>query len=540
MADQNFYALLRNRYQPHLDKPCLTTPDRMELSYRDLDTLSARMAATLRDQGAQPGDRVMVQVEKSPENVALYFGSLRAGLVYVPLNTAYTPNEIEYFLTDAKPTLFICRPEMEETLKPIAKTAGVSSVLTLGTVGDGSLSEWSGRHVKEITKRDVDDLASILYTSGTTGRSKGAMLTHGNLSSNAVALHRLWGFQPGDVLLHALPVFHIHGLFVALHTAMLNGSEILFQPNFNVNQVRKQMRQATIIMGVPTFYSRLLAEPDFGQEDCRHMRLFISGSAPLTTQVWKVFKVRTGHEILERYGMSEAGMIASNPLDGTRTPGTVGFPLPDVDVRITDDDGAVLPSGETGSVEVKGPNVFAGYWGKPEKTAAEFRDGWFVTGDLGALDAEDRLTLSGRSKDLMIAGGYNIYPKEIELVLDSVPGVKESAVIGVPHPDMGEGVIAVLVPERFQAKWEPVRVKKTRQNKKLESFRNSEKIETAPDDRAPDAPPVSEEAIAAALQTLARFKRPRRIYWLEALPRNAMGKVQKQALREMYQDTFMD
>ncbi|MFQ5564040.1 MAG: AMP-binding protein [Parvularculaceae bacterium] len=505
MSDGNFYALLRSRFAARLDTPCLTLPDGRTLSYGDIDAMAARTADVLRNTSAKPGDRVMAQVDKSPENVALYLGALRAGLVYVPLNTSYTAEEVGHFLNDARPVVFVCRPESEATLASLAKASGVKSIFTLDAAGSGSLSEADAALREGIEPRGRDDLAAILYTSGTTGRSKGAMLTHGALAANALALHKAWGFRPGDALLHALPIFHIHGLFVALHTAMLNASEILFLPKFDVAEIRKKMKRATVMMGVPTFYTRLLADPDFSRADCAHMRLFISGSAPLTEQVWEAFRMRTGHEILERYGMSEAGMIASNPLHGARVPGTVGFALPGVEIRITGADGAPLLAGETGAVEVKGASLFAGYWNMPEKAAAEFHDGWFVTGDLGALDAEGRLTLSGRAKDLIIAGGYNIYPKEIEIVLDAVPGVNESAVIGVPHPDMGEGVVAVLVPEGG----------------------------------SPDAAAVSEEDIAAALQSLARFKRPRKFFWVEALPRNAMGKVQKQSLREMYKDAFL-
>ena len=496
-----FYTLLASRFDPAA--PFLTVPGGRRWSYGEIEALSARMAGALLAAGAKPGDRVCVQVDKSAENVVLYLAALRAGLVYVPLNTAYTESEIGYFLADAEPALFVCRPEAEEALKSVAAKAGVHGVYTLGANGKGSLSgaQEDALPFNKTEPRAADDLAVILYTSGTTGRSKGAMLTNGNLASNALALHRLWGFARGDVLLHALPIFHIHGLFVALHTAMLNGSEILFLPAFDAAAVRDALKRATVMMGVPTFYSRLLAEPGFGKEDCATMRLFISGSAPLTVETFNAFEARTGMRILERYGMSEAGMIASNPLNGERIAGTVGFALPDVSIRIAGEDGAPLAPGEAGNVEVKGPNVFAGYWRMPEKTQGEFRDGWFITGDVGMLDAEGRLTLVGRSKDLIIAGGYNIYPIEIEQLLDAVPGVAESAVVGVPHKDMGEGVVAVLVAAKDAAR---------------------------PDDAA----------LTAAMEALAKFKRPRRFFWVDALPRNAMGKVQKQALRETYRDAF--
>lgn len=496
-----FYALLASRFDPAA--PFLSIPGGRRWTYGEIEALSARMAGALLAAGANPGDRICVQVDKSAENVALYLAALRAGLVYVPLNTAYTESEVGYFLADAEPTLFVCRPEKEEALKAAAAKAGVHGVYTLGADGRGSLSDAQEDALpfNKAEPRAAEDLAVILYTSGTTGRSKGAMLTNGNLASNALYLHALWGFAPGDVLLHALPIFHIHGLFVALHTAMLNGSEVLFLPSFDAASVRDALKRATVMMGVPTFYSRLLAEPGFGEEDCASMRLFISGSAPLTVETFNAFKMRTGMRILERYGMSEAGMIASNPLHGERIAGTVGFALPEVSIRITGEDGSALGAGDAGDVEVKGPNVFAGYWRMPEKTRSEFRDGWFVTGDVGRLDAEGRLTLVGRSKDLIIAGGYNIYPIEIEQVLDALPGVAESAVIGVPHPDMGEGVVAILV-------------------------------------GAKDAPRPDDAALAATMEALAKFKRPRRFVWVDSLPRNAMGKVQKQALREVYRDAF--
>ncbi|MEZ5929852.1 MAG: malonyl-CoA synthase [Parvularculaceae bacterium] len=497
----NFFELLKSRFPAK--GPCLTVPGGRSWRYDEIETLSAQIAGALIEAGAEPGQRIAVQVDKSAENVALYLAAMRAGLAYVPLNTAYTENEVAYFLGDAAPTIFVCRPESEAGLAPVADKANVKSVLTLGANGEGTLIERAEDAIpyNEITPRGLDDLAAILYTSGTTGRSKGAMLSHDNLASNALALHHIWGFRPGDILLHALPIFHIHGLFVALHTAMLNGSEMIFLPGFDVKKVREGLTRATILMGVPTFYTRLLAEPDFGKEDCASVRLFISGSAPLTVETFNAFEERTGQRILERYGMSEAGMIASNPLDGERVAGTVGFALPGVSIRITDDDGKELPAGSPGNVEVKGPNIFAGYWGMPEKTKSEFRDGWFITGDIGVLDDKQRLSLVGRGKDLIIAGGYNIYPIEIEQVLDAVPGVSESAVIAAPHPDMGEGVVAVLVRDQSQA--------------------------------APD-----EAALQQALEGLAKFKRPRRFFWVDALPRNTMGKVQKQVLREQFKDAF--
>ncbi len=502
MDNGNFYATLKEKFSRSLENPFLTMPYEASFSYDDIDNLSAKIATALLESGATAGDRIVVQVEKSPANVALYFAAMRAGLVYVPLNTAYTAEELDYFLSDADPTVFICDPLKQYALSTPAQRAGVATLMTLGADGKGTLTD-AAKHAAaydEISVRHSDDLAVILYTSGTTGRSKGAMLTHANLQSNAAALNSLWEFTSRDVLLHALPVFHIHGLFVALHTAMLSAAEILFLPKFDLNEVRDALPRASIMMGVPTFYSRLLGDPEFGKSECTHMRLFISGSAPLTAEAFSAFEARTGHKILERYGMSEAGMIASNPLDGARIPGTVGFPLPGVSIRIQEDAGEPVPAGKTGNVEVKGPNIFKGYWRNPQKTVEEFTsDGFFKTGDNGSLDQTGRLTLMGRSKDLIITGGYNIYPKEIEGALDAIDGVTETAVIGAPHPDMGEGVVAVMVAENAA---------------------------------------IEDAIIKKALDALANFKRPRKFFWLDTLPRNAMGKVQKQILRERYKDVF--
>ena len=498
MTNDNFYSLLQKSFLDAGEAQCLTVGAFETISYRALNAMAAQMAGVLSNSGLKPGDRVAVQVDKSIANVALYLGALYAGGVYVPLNTAYTADEVAYFLEDAQPTVFVCDPEKQSSLGAVADRAGVSAMLTLDREGGGTLIDAARQTplTTSVQPRHRDDLAVILYTSGTTGRSKGAMLTHGNLASNALALNTLWGFTGKDVLLHALPVFHIHGLFVALHTAMLSGCEILFQKAFNAEEVRRTLPKASVMMGVPTFYTRLLAAEGFNAEECAHMRLFISGSAPLTEETFKAFEARAGHRILERYGMSEAGMIASNPLEGERLAGTVGFALPDVAIRIAGGDEPHAP----GEVEIKGPNIFKGYWRNSEKTAEAFTpDGYFRTGDIGALDEEGRLTLMGRSKDLIIAGGYNIYPKEIEQVLDALPGVAESAVIGVPHPDMGEGIVAVL---------------------------------------AAEAALLSDDRLQQAMAPLARFKHPRRFEWVDALPRNAMGKVQKQALRERFADAF--
>ena len=500
MPDGNIYSLIRERISAVPGATFLSIPGGRTWTFGDIDAFSAEIAGALLRAGAKPGDRIAAQIEKSAENVALYLASLRGGFVYTPLNTAYTTSEIAYFIKDAEPAIFVCDPTREDDAPNGAK------VLTLSANGEGSLIEAArkGPAIRAITPRSADDLAAILYTSGTTGRSKGAMLTHENLSSNALALCDLCGFCAGDVLLHALPIFHIHGLFVALNTSLLNASEVIFMPKFDVRECRREMHRATLMMGVPTFYTRLLADADFSAADCANIRLFISGSAPLTTETFKAFEDRTGKKILERYGMSEAGMIASNPLTGERFAGTVGYALPGVEIRITEG-GKTLPPDEAGVVEVRGPNLFKGYWRMPEKTAEEFREGgWFSTGDVGFLSGDRRLTLSGRAKDLIIVGGFNVYPKEIEEILDALPQVAEAAVIGAPHPDMGEGVVAVLTPASGTAA----------------------------------TPPLSDEVLTRAVANLARFKQPRRFVWLDALPRNAMGKVQKQELRNLFRDAF--
>lgn len=502
MGNGNFFAALLTRIDENREKPFLTAPYGPSFSYGEIEHLSQKIAGALLHAGLRSGDRIVVQVDKSPANVALYLAAMRVGIIYVPLNTAYTADEVTYFLNDAEATAFICDPAHHNTLQSVGKRANIQVHFTLDANGGGSLIEAAdcATPYNDIQTRHKDDLAVILYTSGTTGRSKGAMLSHDNLQSNALALISLWKISADDVLLHALPIFHIHGLFVALHTAMLSACEVLFLQKFDVSAVRNALPRASVMMGVPTFYSRLLADPSFSKDECAHMRLFISGSAPLTEDMFYAFETRTGHRILERYGMSEAGMIASNPLIGDRLAGTVGFALRDVGVRISDDDGQLAPQGAPGNVEVKGPNIFKGYWRNPQKTAEDFtEDGFFKTGDIGALDAAGRLTLMGRSKDLIIAGGYNIYPKEIEQALDAIEGVAESAVIGAPHPDMGEGVVAILVTETQE---------------------------------------VDGATIDEALKSLANFKRPRKVRWLNALPRNAMGKVQKQFLREQFKDIY--
>lgn len=502
MGDGNFYALLRSRFGSRANTPMLTAPDGESITYEQMNIRAAQMAGAFTAAGARPGDRILVQVDKSFTNIAAYLGAMRGGFVYVPANTAYTDDEVEYFLSNAEPSIAVFSPARALSLTAHARRAGVKKIFELDGNNEGSLIEAADNTVADdaIQPRHEEDLAAILYTSGTTGRSKGAMLSHRALRTNALALNKLWGYSSADVLLHALPVFHIHGLFVALHTAMLSGGEMLFLPKFDVGAVLNALPQATVMMGVPTFYARLLADPRFTRKTSAHMRLYISGSASLTAETFSAFEARTGHKILERYGMSEAGMIASNPLDGERVAGTVGFSLPGVDIRITDDDGVAASQNAAGNVEVKGESLFSGYWRMPEKTAAEFRGDWFVTGDIGSLNADGRLTLSGRAKDMIIAGGLNIYPTEIESFLDASPAVAESAVIGAPHPDMGEGVVAVLV-------------------------------------AATDAH-HDESALRDALDGLAKFKRPRKFFWVDALPRNAMGKVQKKLLREQFSAAF--
>ena len=465
--------------------------------------MSARYAGALRSLDVTPGDRVLVQVDKSPYALLLYLATLRIGAIFVPLNTAYTPTEVTYFLGDARPRLFIARPETEDDLVDIARNTG-ATLLTFDTDGAGSLADaiTNTEPVEEIASTDANDIASIIYTSGTTGRSKGAMLSHDNLASNALTLIDLWGFRKTDVLLHALPIYHVHGLFVAVHCAMLCGISMRFLERFDPDEVMRQLPAITVMMGVPTFYTRLLQTSDFNQGNCERVRLFISGSAPLLEQTWQAFFGQTGQRILERYGMSEAIMIASNPLEGERVPGTVGYALPDVTIRICDNQNQPVAAGETGVLQMQGPNVFKGYWQMPEKTAGEFTDdGFFISGDMAKMDAHGRIQIVGREKDLVISGGLNIYPKEIEEAIDALDGVSETAIIGVPHADLGEGLVAVICPK---AGFE-----------------------------------IKPEAMITTLKSrLAGFKVPRKIFTVDRLPRNAMGKVQKNVLREQFADAF--
>ncbi len=472
-----------------------------DLTFGALQTRSAKIAHALVAAGVVPGAVVAVQIEKSPEAVLLMLACLRAGAVFLPLNTAYTAPEISYFLGDAKPRVFVCDPARLDELKPAAASAAVAHCWTLDAAGEGSLTQHAAGQSPSFANvaRGPNDLAALLYTSGTTGRSKGAMLSHANLASNAAALCGLWRFSRDDVLIHALPIYHTHGLFVAINVALLAQAKLLFLPRFDVNEVLALMPGATSLMGVPTFYTRLVAHPGLNHAVSANMRLFISGSAPLLAETHREFSARTGHAILERYGMTETGMITSNPYDGERRPSTVGFPLPDVAIRIAEPaTGALLPQGEIGVVEARGPNVFSGYLNMPDKTREEFRaDGYFMTGDLGFIDPQNYLHIIGRGKDLVISGGFNVYPKEVESEIDALAGVLESAVIGVAHPDLGEGVTAIVV---------------ARPGAMLKS-----------------------DAMLAGLKTrLAAYKCPKRIILVDDLPRNSMGKVQKNVLRQTY------
>jgi len=452
------------------------------------------MAATLASIGAAAGERIVLQAEKSTESILLYLAALRIGAVLVPLNTAYTPAELEYFLSDAKPRLAVFRPQDKEQLEPIARRAGCASVETLGSTGDGTLMERVRRHsTPDLPQAELgpDSLAAIIYTSGTTGRSKGAMLTRRNLASNAMALADCWRFTPDDVLLHALPLFHVHGLFVAINTVLAAGASLLLLTKFDAGEVLRQLRFANVLMGVPTYYTRLLQQDALSRESTEHVRLFVSGSAPLLAETHREFEQRTGHVILERYGMTETLMNTSNPYEGLRLPGSVGRRLPGVEVRVTGPE-------TVGMLEVRGPNVFAGYWNDPQKTAESFTaDGCFITGDLGSIDGSGYIHIVGRAKDVVISGGYNVYPKEIETELDAIPGVIESAVIGVPHPDLGEAVTAILAV-------------------------------------APGTHLTEPEILRALRSRLARYKVPRLVRFVKELPRNAMGKVQKAELRKIY------
>ena len=501
----NLYELVQRRAQAAAERVAIETVAGGRLTYGELDQRCARLAARLARLGVGRGDRVAAQIEKSVANVLLYLACLRQGAVYLPLNTAYTLAELDYFFGDAEPALIVCDPARRAEIGALSG-AGGACIVTLDAAGQGDLVGGLDNEPPQraIVRVEDDDLAALLYTSGTTGRSKGAMLTHRNLASNALTLADVWGFSAEDVLLHPLPLYHVHGLFVACNTVLLAGAGLLFLPRFDPGQVLEMLRRATVMMGVPTYYTRLLAQDGLSAARCAGIRLFVSGSAPLLENTFHEFEACTGHRILERYGMTETGMNTSNPLHGERRPGTVGLPLPGVELRVADAAGRVLGPGEVGVLEVRGPNVFKGYWRMPDKTAEEFRpDGFFITGDLARIGPDGYVAIVGRAKDLIISGGLNVYPKEIESVIDHLPGVAESAVIGLPHPDFGEAVGAVVV-------------------------------------RAPGAKLDETAVIAAVRDHLASFKAPKRVWFAPSLPRNAMGKVQKNALREQHRDAFAD
>ena len=501
--NDNLFAALRAAFPDNLDAQAVETDNGLVYSWRDLERATAMMANLLASLDLPEGARIAVQVEKSVEAMVLYLATLRAGYVFLPLNTAYQSAEIEYFIGNAEPALVVCSSANFGWVSKIAFMAGTQYVFTLNDDRTGTLLERSANCSDQhtVAPRSANDLAAILYTSGTTGRSKGAMLTHGNMLSNAQVLKDYWGWQPDDVLIHALPIFHVHGLFVAIHGALLNGSKMIWLSKFDPKLVLKKMPEATVFMGVPTLYVRLLAEPGLTLEASRHMRLFIAGSAPLLIETFTEWQTRTGHTILERYGMSETAMLTSNPyraLEGERRGGTVGFPLPGVSLRVQDDEGRALPTGEIGGIQVKGPNVFKGYWRMPEKTAEEFTpDGFFKTGDVGRIDERGYVTIVGRSKDLIISGGYNVYPAEIEGYINELPGVAESAVVGIPHADFGEVGVAVVIAK-------------------------------------PGATVNPGQIIASLKSKLANFKVPKKCFVVDSLPRNTMGKVQKNILRAQY------
>ena len=497
MAGNLLHDTLRASSLDRPDAILAHMPDASVVTYGAFFAEAERIAAVLIKAGLQPGDRIAAQVQKTLQALQLYVGTVMAGGVFLPLNTGYKTSELDHFVNDATPSVFVCDPASEAAISDLTG----ARVLTLDATGTGSLTDAAAQETPgfDPIARSEDDLAAILYTSGTTGKPKGAMLSHKNLASNATTLATAWGFTADDVLIHALPIFHTHGLFVATNITLVAGSTMIFQPGFNAETILEAMPRATALMGVPTFYTRLLQLPGLGKAS-RDIRLFVSGSAPLLAETHVAWEEATGHRILERYGMTETNMNTSNPYDGERKAGTVGMPLPGVEIRLTDGQGTPVAEGVPGIVEVRGPNVFKGYWNLPEKTAEELlADGFFVTGDIGEIDKDGYLKIIGRAKDMVISGGYNVYPKEIEILIDDQPGVSESAVIGVAHPDFGEGVVAVVV-----------RDGQTSEAKILDAI-------------APD---------------LAKYKQPKKIYFVDELPRNTMGKVQKNILRETYADTF--
>jgi malonyl-CoA/methylmalonyl-CoA synthetase len=500
----NLFHLFEERFPKDLTHPFIETKDGKQYDYQDLINLTSSIVSTMSNAGISKNDRIIFQVKKSPEAIFLYLACIKLGAIAVPLNNAYTASELSYFLDDIEPGMVVCDPASPIIKENLLQTSGNTILLTLDAHGKGTLFSNTNNISRFVQTADVvgDDIACILYTSGTTGKPKGAMITHENLSSNALAIHQSWGFNGNDILLHALPIFHVHGLFVALNCVLLSGTAMILLAEFNIDDIIKFLPRVTVLMGVPTFYTRLLAHPGLDNKTLKNIRLFISGSAPLLSEVSDDFFTKTRHRILERYGMTETIMIASNPLNEERIPGTVGQALPNISVRITAEDDKILEIGSTGNIQVSGPNVFKGYWRNPEKSQKEFtKDGFFKTGDVGFLDANGYLTIVGRSKDLIISGGYNVYPKEIENIINALDGMNESAVIGVPHPDFGEGVIAVIVKEK---------------NDKFDEsdLKNILKKE------------------------LATYKVPKRIFNVSELPFNVMGKVQKNSLREKYRHVF--
>ncbi|WOB09106.1 malonyl-CoA synthase [Piscinibacter gummiphilus] len=507
--NHNIFAAVRGGFPQDLDRTAIETLDTPGYyTWRDLERGSAMMANLLASLNLPEGSRVAVQTEKSVEGLMLYLAVLRAGFVYLPLNTAYQSAEIEYFIGNAEPAVVVCASKNFGWISQLAFKAGTTHVYTLDDDRTGSLLARAAHHSDQHTPvaRQADDLACILYTSGTTGRSKGAMLTHGNILSNTLTLKAYWGWQDGrDVLIHALPLFHVHGLFVAAQAALISGSKMLWMAKFDPKLVVSRLPEATVFMGVPTLYVRLLAEAGLTRDACKNMRLFTAGSAPLLIETFNEWRERTGHTIVERYGMSETSILTSNPYrteDGERRGGTVGFPLPGIGLRVQDDQGGACPVGEVGGIQVKGDNVFAGYWRMPEKTKEEFTaDGWFKTGDVGRIDERGYVTIVGRSKDLIISGGYNVYPAEVEGFINEMPGVAESAVVGVPHPDFGEVGVALVVPK-------------------------------------PGASLDDATVLQALKGRIANFKVPKRVFVMNELPRNTMGKVQKNVLRDQHKELF--
>lgn len=499
----NFLDLAITRWLDAPDTPALETPDGRSASYGDIDRMSARFAGLLRECGCEPGTWVAVCAEKSQESLALYLACLRGGFVYLPLNTAYQPAELKYFLDDGAPRVLVCTLRHAQALGQPARDAGVRHVFTLDEDGRGSFTDAAAGLPAEFASvpREPEDIATVLYTSGTTGRPKGATISVRALRYAAETLGAIWGFTRDDVLLHALPIFHGHGLFVACNVALAAGARMIFQPRFQLDAILAALPRATVMMGVPTFYHRILGDGRFTRETFRHLRLVTCGSAPLLPEKQAEFRERCGHDIVQRYGTTETMILTSNPLNGERRPGSVGRALPGVDLRIADADDRPVPDGEVGMIQVRGPGLFTGYWRMPDKTAEDFTaDGFFRTGDLGTRSVDGYVEITGRAKDLVISGGYNVYPAEVETVLNAVPGVVESAVIGVPHPDFGEAVTAVVI-------------------------------------RKPDADTVTAERLMAhAKGQLANYKVPKFVVFVDDFPRNALGKIQKNLLRDQYRD----